>query len=204
MSRPAARPDTDTGAWLVEALRSRRSVSAKRLVEPGPTRAQIEAMVSAALTAPDHCELRPWRFLNITASGRHGLAEAFAAARLELDPEADAASLAEAREKAFRAPALIGVVLVPTLGHERVPVSEQYVSLGAALQNLLLAAHGFGFGAIALAGRSLGTRALRSALGIEGDEQLVAFVTVGTPRSAPPARHWPALADHLADWPPAG
>ena len=195
-------PQADTGAWLSEAIVSRRSVSAKRLLAPGPARSELQAMVGAALTAPDHCELRPWRFLEITAAGRDRLADAFAAARLETNPEADPASLERAREKAYRAPTLLAVILVPTLDHDKVPVSEQYVSLGAALQNLLLAAHGFGYGAITLSGRGVVSHALRSALGVGGDEHLVAFVTIGTPRNAPPRRRPVALSRHLAEWPP--
>ena len=208
MSQPAdtaGGADTETGAtqWLLEALCSRRSVSAKRLGEPGPSRAQLERLVGAALTAPDHCELKPWRFLHVTAAGRARLADAFAAARLELDPTADAASVERAREKAFRAPTLLAVILVPVLEHEKVPLSEQYVSLGAALQNVLLGAHALGFGAITLSGRAVTTTAMRTALGLHGDERLVAFVTIGTPRSAPPRRQPPVLSHHLADWPVA-
>jgi len=195
-------PPADTGAWLLEAIGSRRSVSAKRLVAPGPSRAQVQAMIGAALTAPDHCELRPWRFLEISAAGRERLADAFAAARHETSPGADSSSVQRAREKAYRAPTLLAVILVPCVDHEKVPLSEQYVSLGAALQNLLLAAHGYGFGAITLSGRGVTTSALRSALGVTGDEQLVAFVTIGTPRTAPPRRQPADLSQHLARWPP--
>ena len=188
-------------AWLLEALRSRRSVSAKRLVEPGPSRQQIDAMVAAAITAPDHGLLRPWRFVNIGGAGRPRLAEAFVAARLEQRPQADEASLERAREKAFRGPALIAVVLCPRHGHDKVPVTEQYVSLGAALQNLLLSAHALGFGAMTLSGRAVTSHAMRDALDIAGDEQLVAFVTIGTPRVAPPGREPVDVSQHLADWP---
>lgn len=40
-------------------------VSVARLTEPAPTAEQLETLFAAALRAPDHKQLRPWRFLTI-------------------------------------------------------------------------------------------------------------------------------------------
>lgn len=62
-------------------IADRRSVMPKRMGAPGPTREEIEAMLDAALTAPDHNQLRPWRVALISHEGRDDLAEAFLAGR---------------------------------------------------------------------------------------------------------------------------
>ena len=40
-------------------------VSVTRLTDPAPTPAQLDVMFRAALRAPDHGQLRPWRFLTV-------------------------------------------------------------------------------------------------------------------------------------------
>ena len=45
-------------------------------IGPGPDAAQRELLFRAALRAPDHAVLRPWRFLTIEGAGREHLGEA--------------------------------------------------------------------------------------------------------------------------------
>ena len=96
---------------VLEAILSSHSVSPKRLIEPGPDRGQILDLISAAAAAPDHCKLRPWRFVEFTTNSRTALADVFEAALRQRMPSADAQSLARAREKSSRAPVLLGLVL---------------------------------------------------------------------------------------------
>jgi nitroreductase len=49
-----------------------------RLVEPAPAPAELEQILKAALRAPDHGMLRPWRFLVVTGEGRNRLGQLFA------------------------------------------------------------------------------------------------------------------------------
>ena len=46
-------------------------VSVPRLVEPAPDAAQREILFSAALRAPDHGQLRPYRFLTVEGDARN-------------------------------------------------------------------------------------------------------------------------------------
>ena len=57
----------------LDALLNR--VSVPRLVEPAPSAAQREALFAAALRAPDHGQLRPWRFLTVEGAAREQLGE---------------------------------------------------------------------------------------------------------------------------------
>ena len=66
----------------LDALLNR--VSAPRLCEPAPDAAQRELLFRAALRAPDHGQLRPWRFLTIEGAAREKLGELFAEIRIVL------------------------------------------------------------------------------------------------------------------------
>ena len=50
-------------------------VSPAQLVEPGPTAAQLEKILTAANRAPDHGRMQPWRFLLIEGEARARLGE---------------------------------------------------------------------------------------------------------------------------------
>ena len=75
-------------------------VSVPRLVGPAPTAEQQQAMFLAALRAPDHAYLRPWRFLVIEGSGLDALGELFGRAALA-DEIADSAAFLASPEAAI-------------------------------------------------------------------------------------------------------
>ena len=47
----------------LEFLLQRRSRPAKTLVSPGPDKATLELLLTAAARTPDHGKLEPWRFI---------------------------------------------------------------------------------------------------------------------------------------------
>jgi len=59
----------------LEALQQR--VSAARLVGEVPAPEVLDNLFKAALRAPDHGMLRPWRFLTISGDARLALGELF-------------------------------------------------------------------------------------------------------------------------------
>ena len=59
----------------IEALLSR--TSNPFLKEPAPSNEQMNIVYQCALRAPDHAWLRPWRFIQISGSGRKKLGQAF-------------------------------------------------------------------------------------------------------------------------------
>ena len=75
--------------WLPPALREllrRSSVAPKTLVSPGPSPGERELMIAAALTAPDHERLRPFRFIFIEGLGRERLSRVFMAIKKQRNP----------------------------------------------------------------------------------------------------------------------
>lgn len=180
------------------SILSRRNVSPRRLVEPGPSAEQLDAMLSLAAAAPDHGLLTPWRFVIVPAARRHRLAEAFVLALVDRDPGATLEQIEAAREKAHRAPLLL--VAVACLGPREpdIPPLERMVSMGAAVQNLLLGAHAMGFGAGLTSGRAMASPRVRSLLALADGEEAVCCINVGTAAKARPLRLRPAPASFVS------
>ncbi|MEM0954313.1 MAG: nitroreductase family protein, partial [Pseudomonadota bacterium] len=84
--------------------------SAPKLTEPGPDKITLDYMMQAALRAPDHAWLTPWRFIQLQGDARAALGDVFAEALTRRDPEADAAALDKAKAAPLRAPLLMVVV----------------------------------------------------------------------------------------------
>ena len=53
---------------LYEFINGRQSIGL--LIEPAPSKVQLELAIAAALTAPDHHRLHPWRFITIQGEQR--------------------------------------------------------------------------------------------------------------------------------------
>jgi len=198
-----AAPSPDIAALTLALITSRCSVSPKRLQPPGPDAAQLQALVEAAGCAPDHELLRPWRLIHIAATQRQALADVFERSLLERLPDAPDAARAQAREKAFRAPTLLLAVVRLLPVHADVPEAERHVALGAALQNLLLAAHGLGYAAMLTSGHALRTACFARAFALGEGERALCFVSIGTPSVVKP-RQRPSAHELMSDWLPGG
>lgn len=174
-------------------ITSRQTVSPKRLESPAPSASQIEEILSSAAAAPDHGLLTPWRIICIGEDQRSALAGAFVTALLERDPGATGEQLEAAREKAFRAPFL--ALAVSRLGPEAAGIRaiEQIISLGCAIQNILLSAHAMGFGSGLTSGRAMASVALRQLFGLDANEEAACFIAIGTVYRAKPVRERPPV-----------
>lgn len=195
-STPVPSPDVLT--WI----QGRHQVSPRRLVEPGPNAQQQRWLWEAAAAAPDHGLLTPWRFIVIAPQQRAWLGEVFARALVERDPGATTEQLDAAREKAQRGPFLALAIVDLRPREPDTPAIERLVSLGCALQNILLTAHAMGFGAGLSSGRAMQSAALRSAFGLADGEEAVCFVTVGTEIKHKPPRVRPDPAVFVTFAPP--
>lgn len=159
----------------VELLLNRVSVA--RLGDPAPDAAQRERLFGAALRAPDHGLLRPWRFLTVEGEARQRLGEVFAAAlaaKGEQRPEA----LQKAQRKPLRAP-LIVVAIARLLPHPKIPEIDQLLAAGCAAHGILLAAHAQGLGAIWRTGEMAQDPAVARALGLANNERIIGFLYLG-------------------------
>ena len=184
-------------ATIDAAIQGRQHVGPKHLQAPGPDAAVLERLFQSAAAAPDHDQLRPWRFVVLGPQGRDALAQAFAQGLLERDAKASPEQLEDARAKAYRGPCLILAVADLSQPNPAVPDAEKYVSLGCAIQNLLLGAHALGFATGLTSGKALGSQALRQALRIGPLEQAICFINIGTLAKARPRKPRPLPADFV-------
>ena len=168
-------------------IASRESVLPKRLFEPGPDAAQLRALLSLAATAPDHGQLTPWRFIIIAADKRRRLSEVFGLALTDRDPDATPEQIASAREKAYRAPLVMAAIACLGPREPNTPPLERMVTMGAAIQNLLLGAHAMGFAASLTSGQAMGSPRMRELLRLGEGESAVCCVNVGTADRHKPA-----------------
>jgi nitroreductase len=136
--------------------------------------------LSLAAAAPDHGQLTPWRYVVVPVGQRHRLAEVFALALIDRDPGATLEQIESAREKAYRAPLLM--LAVAGLGPREpdIPALERLVSLGAAVQNILLGAHAMGFGAGLTSGQAMSSPRLHQLFRLAAGESPVCCINIGT------------------------
>lgn len=153
--------------------------SAPKLSEPGPDQAALDTMLRAALRAPDHANLRPWRFLVIQGDARLKLGDLFAEALATRNPDSTDAERDKARSKALRAPLVIAVAVRYT-EHPKVPFLEQQLSAGCAAHGLLLAAEALGYSGIWRTGANVFDANVMRGLGLAEHESLVGFLYFGT------------------------
>lgn len=184
----------------VEALLSRQSVSPKRLVVPGPSDDELRSIMAMALTAPDHGNLQPYRFIRIADKARERLAAVFQEVRRRANPDAEAAVLQRDREKALNGPCLLAVVGRIRGDCPGIPASEQYAAIGAAVMAMLMAAHLFGYGAIMLSGDRVRDPLFGAALGLSEGEELIGFITIGTIARPPARKQRRSPDDVLSTW----
>ncbi len=183
----------------LEALLGRSS--AAKLAEPAPQGEVRERIFRAALRAPDHARLRPWRFLVVEAEDRSHLGEALARAMQARDPQTDPAALAKVRANPLRAP-LVLLLVARISEHPKVPALEQQFSVACAAQCVLLAAHAEGFGGIWRSGAITYSPELHAELGLAPDEQMLGFLYLGTPLAVVPRPGPdPSVQEHFRVWP---
>jgi nitroreductase len=161
--------------------------STKKFSDAPVTREQLELLLTAAVRAPDHGLLAPWRFTVLEGERRGILGSAMAAALREKSPEADREALDREASKAMRSPTLL-VVSAVTQSHPKVPEIEQWVAVGAAIQNLWIAAESLGLGAAWKTGSHAYSSLVKRALGLAPEESIIGFIHLGTPLAKAPIR----------------
>ncbi|MBO1540392.1 NAD(P)H nitroreductase [Pseudomonas sp. OA65] len=163
----------------LDALLNR--VSVPRLVEPAPTPEQRELMFAAAMRAPDHGQLRPWRFLTVEGQARQRMGELLAEAAKFNDPLVPEAVVEKALNGPLRAP-LVVVVIARLQDHFKIPKSEQLLAAGCAAHGILLAAYAQGIGGVWRTGELAYSPHVARGLGLEDGEEVIGFLYLGTPQ----------------------
>lgn len=184
---------------LLAALHGRRSRGPRGLLPPAPPPEVLQAAAELAARAPDHQGLRPFRFVHVDLEARAALGELFAAAARAQGR--DQQGVDDARARAATGPGLLAVVARIRDDLPDVPPHEQWISVGAAVMNLLNALHLAGFAAKVLGGSLARDEGVRQAF-CQADERIACWVVCGTPAGSDEARPQPPARDLLGDWSP--
>ena len=176
-------------------IHGRVHVSPKRLGNPGPNELQKKQILLAATAAPDHGRMMPWRFIEIQPSSRDALGEVFHQSLLDRDQNATPIQLQDAREKASRGPLLLLAIANDADDDaNEISKAEKLISLGCAIQNILLSAYALGFGSGLSSGKALQNPRLRSLFSLADHEDPICFITIGTVTKNKPGRIRPSLS----------
>ncbi len=162
--------------WL-----TRRSIGPKHLEDPGPSARELECLLRAAFTGPDHARLRPCRLKPLDRAQRERLALAFQNYRRAADGDLSPEDASVERQRALRGPCLVAVTARIQEDHCLVPVHEQWIAVGAVIGNLLAAANALGYVGKMLSGDRVRAACVRSLL-CDAGEILVGFVYLGSAR----------------------
>jgi nitroreductase len=168
---------------LLDAIENRRSI--KKFTPRAVTRAELEALLDAAILAPNHGMTQPWGFIVMGEEARRAYGDVLGArraARIE-DPEA----AATVRERSVRGmvetPAIIAVTM--NLDDDPETREEDYAATFMAIQNMTLAAVANGLGTQIKTGAVMEDPRLREALGVPEGRRIVALVFVGEHAEVP-------------------
>ncbi len=153
------------------------------------------------MRVPDHGKLAPWRFVHVPRGARGALHRLLDRAYRVENPAPGRLEI-EAHERfAYQAPELLVVLSAPVTPH-KIPVWEQELSCGAAIMNLLTAAHALGYAGGWVTGWAAYSDVVRQAFGREG-ERIAGFVFLGTAGCEPEERIRPDYDSRVSEWVPA-
>jgi len=173
---------------LFEALKNRRSI--RRFLNKEVDEGTVEKLIEAATWAPSAHNAQPWDFIIIRDKGM----------------------LKEMGEKSkyakFISQAPVAIVVCARFGEKRQRDEDKYLEYyciqdtAAAIQNMLLAAHGLGLGACWIG--DFKEHILRPLLGVPEGHNIVGIVALGYPepgvRPVMPRRKRPEEVIHREVW----
>lgn len=182
---------------VLETIQQRNASS--KLIEPAPNADELAEVFKAGLRAPDHANLRPWRYLHIAGAGREALGQ------LMLDASVGKAQLSseqadKIRNKALRAPLII-VPVVKLADHPKVPEIEQWLSAACGVQNISLALESLGYASIWRTGDAAFNPLVFQGLGLAENERLLGFLYVGSRDGKAKAVPEHTLSEFVSVWP---
>lgn len=193
------------GKELIDLILARRSIG--RLTEPAPDDGELRRILEAAVSAPDHLELRPWRFIVLRGEAKDAfgevLADSYVARVRAVGGQPTDGQLKKERTKLGRAPVVV-VVCAVNQHNEEIPWIEQLLAAGAAAENMLLATKALGYDSMWRTGPAAYDHAVMGALGLTDVDAIVGFIYIGTAaegRELPP--HEPDLEGVVEEWRPA-
>lgn len=191
-----------TYANTIDFLHRRRSVLAAKMTEPAPTGQHLQSILEAGLRVPDHGKIEPWRIQIVHKQGQAHLGAVHAKSIAEREG-CNETRLKAAAERLSRSPLLLVVSCKPNAQKfAKIPLIEQQLSAGAVCMNLLTAAGAMGYAAQWLTGGPAYDPAVKEALDIEANNDIVGFIHLGSVAEPPLERPRPEFEHIVSEYTP--
>lgn len=179
-------------------IQNRRSIG--KLSTPTPSMELMQAIIKTAMTAPDHKQLKPWRFVLLTGKSLDDFGQALLQAgqqqALDKGETLDTAAAGKLMNMPKRAPMIL-VAISDYKSHPKVPKLEQVLSMGACIQNILLLLTANGYQSIWRTGEWASHSSIKTFFGANDDNDIAGFIYIGTSDVVMPARKAIDVADFL-------
>jgi len=177
---------------VFQAIQTRHSIG--RVKPDVVPRDLVVKLLDAAVQAPNHYKVRPWRFVVLTGDSRNRLGEVMAQSMRARFPQLNDEALDKERGKPLRAPVVIAVG-VDKPAESKVLEIENICAAAAACENILLAAHAFGLAAQWRTGDAARDPAVNRFLGLAEDQHIISFLYIGYPDMIPGTEARPGFED---------
>ncbi|MEM9173310.1 MAG: nitroreductase [Pseudomonadota bacterium] len=186
---------------IIDFMLKRRSVLAGSMIEPAPSDADLNTILSIATRVPDHAKLTPWHIQVLHKPGQQALADVYRDAFVKANPEANDVLVKSAHERLTRSPLVLVVSCQPRAEKfEKIPHIEQQLSAGAVCSHILIAAGALNYAAQWLTGGPAYEPAVKQALGMSEDCDIVGFIHLGSKADEPRERPRPELETVVSEW----
>lgn len=180
---------------LKTALHTR--ISVPQVKADALPRELILKLLDAGNQAPNHHRVRPWRFFVLTGEARNRLGDVMSASHRDRRPDLPSDAFDKTRALPLRAPLVIAVgVDLPAPDSKTIEI-ENVAAASAACQNILLAAHDLGLGAIWRTGEWARDPQVKAFFGLAPEQHLIAFLYVGFPEGEMKFTERPPVDDRV-------
>ncbi|WP_246226029.1 nitroreductase family protein [Pelistega suis] len=183
----------------VELLINRNSM--KMVVAPAPSDEELALALQAAVAAPDHGNLTPWRFKLIRGENIQKFADLGITIRQRSDNPFPEEKVAASRQWLSEVPLIIAVACHIDYSNTKIPESERMLSAGCAVMNMMNALNALGYGTFWSTGIATYDDEFQAALGFDSlDYRFMGFLAVGTPKVAIPKKERKSYTEFVEEW----
>ena len=181
-----------TQKLFLDFLKTRRSVTAKKMTRGNVTEDHLRQILQAGIRVPDHGALKPWKLRVIRGTTQKQLDEEVIFAEfIKANPDASAETQSIEKNRFQRADTVIAVISSP-VEHKSITEWEMHLSAGAVCTTLLYAAQSLDYAAQWLTEwYAYNDNLLQRLGGVPGKDRIAGFVYIGEKTSTPIERTRP-------------
>tara|TARA_B100000700_G_scaffold214975_1_gene236264 strand:+ start:190 stop:771 length:582 start_codon:yes stop_codon:yes gene_type:complete len=173
--------------------------SNSKLIEPHPTKEEMELVYKSAWRAPDHANLKPSQFIEVTGSGLDKLSDIFVNFNDVHLKEKNEVKIKKYKNAPYRAPMVI-ILICNVTDHPKVPKIEQMLSTAAAAQNILLSLHALNYGAIWRTGAFALNEEISAFFDLKKHQKILGYLYVGTSKGKQKKIPEAKISDFVTRW----